>query len=173
MDDEKLEKIIKDYEDKMKEHNPSFELYGFEKILLKQGIIYGFEYKEKCIDSREKYVTEKEKKYKQEKLYTCDPWGNTKCTKEECFLNGGQCFNTVNKKFALNIECDADYILRKHNVTVEHLQAIAEFVDISGISAEQMKMLLAGMYPPVADKWKINSKEAYKKLNEFINYWNK
>lgn len=45
MNDEMLEKIVQDYEDKMKKDKPTFELTPFEKLMLKQGIIYGYEYK--------------------------------------------------------------------------------------------------------------------------------
>ena len=33
------------------------------------------------------------------KTYRCDPARNTKCTKENCHVNGGECYMTFNEEF--------------------------------------------------------------------------
>ncbi len=33
------------------------------------------------------------------KLYRCNPKRNKECTKENCFINGGECRRTTNKKY--------------------------------------------------------------------------
>ena len=34
------------------------------------------------------------------KVYECDPDKNTECTKEACFINGGECSRTTKKEYA-------------------------------------------------------------------------
>lgn len=38
------------------------------------------------------------KKQKNTKLYYCDPSKNKKCSKTWCYLKGGECFLTTDKK---------------------------------------------------------------------------
>lgn len=117
----------------------------------------------------------------------CDTSAIDKALKKVNLLNNGL-FNAEVKLKKLNIAVkdengeyrnikdildDLTMVITKHNVTEEHLETIAEFIDISNMNVIQLKKLLAGIYPPVADKWNIDSKEAYKNLNEFIKYWHK
>ncbi len=33
-------------------------------------------------------------------LFVCDPEKNTECTKESCYINGGECHHTTHKEYA-------------------------------------------------------------------------
>ena len=35
--------------------------------------------------------------------YECDPEKNTECTKEGCFINGGECSRTTKKEYAREV----------------------------------------------------------------------
>ncbi|NFE93701.1 hypothetical protein FDB52_02915 [Clostridium botulinum] len=59
----------------------------------------------------------------------------------------------------------------KHNVTLEHFKTIAEFRDLSAMSNQQLKLLLSGIYPPIAEVWKIDKEEARNEAIRFIRYW--
>lgn len=41
---------------------------------------------------------------KEKELFFCDPEKNVDCAKQECHLNGGACFFTVHKQYALDQE---------------------------------------------------------------------
>jgi hypothetical protein len=45
MDESLINSVIINYEEKLKRDEPTFKLTPFEKILLKEGIIYGYEYR--------------------------------------------------------------------------------------------------------------------------------
>ena len=34
-------------------------------------------------------------------IYACDPHSNTECTKENCFLNGGECHSTTEWRYSI------------------------------------------------------------------------
>ena len=44
MDNETINNIINNYENKLKRDEENFELTGFEKILMKECLIYGYEF---------------------------------------------------------------------------------------------------------------------------------
>lgn len=37
------------------------------------------------------------------KVYECDPEKNTECTKEACFIYGGECSRTTKKEYAKEV----------------------------------------------------------------------
>lgn len=44
MDDKLIEEIITNYEDKLKKRGENFQLTPFEKTLMRQCLVYGYEY---------------------------------------------------------------------------------------------------------------------------------
>lgn len=44
----------------------------------------------------------------EDNLFWCDPEKNTECTKECCHINGGPCWLTTNKEYAVKEEQDED-----------------------------------------------------------------
>lgn len=36
----------------------------------------------------------------EKELYLCSPLLNTKCSKENCYINGGECFRTLKKEYS-------------------------------------------------------------------------
>lgn len=56
-------------------------------------------------------------------LYLCCPLLNTECSKEICYINGGECFKTIKEKYSqehlldyiTNLQKEKDYYFKKNN----------------------------------------------------------
>lgn len=56
MDEKVIKEIIDNYEDKLKERTPEFELTPFERLLMKESLKYGYDYCKKEIEGVDKNV---------------------------------------------------------------------------------------------------------------------
>jgi hypothetical protein len=62
-------------------------------------------------------------------------------------------------------------LINEHNLSYEHLKTIAEFRDISCMDNETLKSFLAWIYPPIAEKWEIDPRNAEAKVFSFIRFY--
>lgn len=62
-------------------------------------------------------------------------------------------------------------LINEHNLSYEHLKIIAEFRDISNMDSETLKSFLTWIYPPIAEKWGIDPKDAAAKVMSFIGFY--
>lgn len=62
-------------------------------------------------------------------------------------------------------------LINEHNLSYEHLKTIAEFRDISNMDNETLKSFLAWVYPPIAEKWGIDPRDAASKVFGFIGFY--
>jgi hypothetical protein len=76
---------------------------------------------------------------------------------------------TTNKEWYISIkEKDANYIWNSHNVSLEHIETIAEFNQVTNIHNERLKELLIGLYPQMSDVWNIDRFHAFYTLKSHI-----
>lgn len=84
------------------------------------------------------------------KVYKCDPDKNTECTKENCFINGGECSGTMKKEYARVMtnghKFNEVFKINKLSIPVYLLVEMRRVINIDGVPLE--KWLQAEYEPP-------------------------
>ena len=77
----------------------------------------------------------------EEKFYRCIPELNKECKKSNCFINGGECENTIHKEYALKGLLEEIERLKEENEELKHkLKLINSYVygcDIDSLGSDK------------------------------------